>query len=177
MKKTRELRNVLILRRKTTRSTPVDVVKRLIQYQKQSQNVVTEGDEFWAVIDHDRHDLQAALKHAEKSRFPVRFVDSNPCFEIWLLLHHDSLQAHKGLAGCAEAGCESVIDFLERRFEPQYNKAKYDAAKYIDLVAFAIANAKFADFNPETRWLNQVGSRVYRLVQSIIDSSPNNPRN
>jgi len=35
-------------------------------------------------------------------------------------------------------------------------------------VYIAIRNARISDLNPETRWPNQLGTRVYVLVEEIV---------
>lgn len=50
------------------------------------------GDEFdqvWCVVDSDDFDLEAAAALA--AELDVRLAVSNPCFELWLLLHHAGL--------------------------------------------------------------------------------------
>ena len=59
----------------------------------------------------------------------------------------------------------------------QNNKGKWKAAKYMQMTNCAIENARKSDVKPNDRWLNQNGSRVYKLAQSIIDSSSHNPGN
>ena len=56
-----------------------------------------------------------------------------------------------------------------------YSKSKLKTSDYLPHISTAIENARKSDIRPNDRWLNQIGSRVYKLVQSIIDSSPNNP--
>ena len=172
LKELRELRNLSIVGRKATRSTPVDVVKSLINFQNNKINQVRKGDELWAVIDHDQHDIDAAIKRARKSKIPIQFADSNPCFEMWLIMHHGALSQHRGLEGAAgTGGCAKVVDYLKRHIDNNYNKCNYDAAKYVDLIATAIQNAESADTEPHDPLINNIGSRVYRLAQAIIDSS------
>lgn len=46
-----------------------------------------EGDEIWAVFDRDEHHcVPQAIKQCEYSKVGVAFSD--PCFELWLILHH-----------------------------------------------------------------------------------------
>lgn len=56
-----------------------------------------------------------------------------------------------------------------------YSKSNLKTSCYLPNVDAAIANARASDVKESDRWLNQIGSRVYKLAQSIIDSSPNNP--
>jgi RloB-like protein len=58
--------------------------KNLIMYA--STMSLEEFDEKWCVVDTDEFDLDDAARiAAEKS---VHLAVSNPCFELWLLLHH-----------------------------------------------------------------------------------------
>lgn len=42
----------------------------------------------WAVFDKDEHDVESAIALAEEEGIDVAF--SNPCFEIWALLHFEN---------------------------------------------------------------------------------------
>ena len=45
-----------------------------------------ESDQVWAVFDHDEHpDIQDAMATCRDNS--VEVADSNPCFELWLVLH------------------------------------------------------------------------------------------
>jgi hypothetical protein len=50
-----------------------------------------EFDEVWCVVDSDEFDLEPAVALAAK--LDVRLAVSNPCFELWLLLHHQDCTA------------------------------------------------------------------------------------
>lgn len=58
-------------------------------------------DSVWAVVDVDQHaTLNEAIAMA--SRAGVQVAVSNPCFEVWLLMHFENVRAHqssKDLAG------------------------------------------------------------------------------
>ena len=72
---------------------------------------------------------------------------------------------------------EKVIEALRKHIEPNYHKTKYNVSAYVERREVAIENAKNSDKCRNETWLNQIGSRVYKLVESIINSatSPNNP--
>ncbi|HTF07791.1 MAG TPA: RloB family protein, partial [Asanoa sp.] len=58
-------------------------------------------DQIWCVVDVDEFDIDAAV--VEARRAGVHLAISNPCFELWLLLHHDDCRgALRGVSGC---GC------------------------------------------------------------------------
>ncbi|WP_069472057.1 RloB family protein [Candidatus Marithrix sp. Canyon 246] len=99
---------------------------------------------------------------------------SNPCFELWLLLHIKSLEEYPDNA---------LDEFLENkkvsssrtRLEAElinllnsYNKSNLDTAQFLPFVKQAIERAKKLDTNPKQRWSNGLGTRVYQLVEKII---------
>ncbi|HQT89357.1 MAG TPA: hypothetical protein PK677_12500, partial [Acidiphilium sp.] len=57
---------------------------------------------------------------------------------------------------------------LFRKHHGSFNKSKFDAVSLIPKVPTAIANAKALDDRPKLRWPIKTGSRVYRLVESIL---------
>ena len=175
------LRNVRLLKKSRTRSSPLDVVKRL---EKQLGNRTNDhsdalDERYWAVFDTDRRPietLQSVSKRAAKKNICI--AASNPCFEIWLMLHQGAVADFSGLEGsAATGGCDKVVEFLKRHVDRNYDKSNYDASKYIEHIANAIKNANASDSKNTEAWMKNVSSRVYKLVQSIIDSSPNNPLN
>ena len=173
-----KLKNVRLLKRSKTKSSPNQVIARLDDYKsrRKKEHDVELVEEFWAVIDRDNwppETLARAAKRAERKGYKI--ADSNPCFELWLLLHLTSLDKCKGLAGSAEiGGAKKVLQTL-KEIDPGFDKTTYRAAEYVDKVETAIKNALKTDTERDTRWLNQIGSRVYKLALSIINSSPNNP--
>jgi hypothetical protein len=51
-------------------------------------NSFDEKDQVWAVFDRDEHpNHEAAVRMCEQNRVGV--ARSNPCFEVWLILHVD----------------------------------------------------------------------------------------
>ena len=53
---------------------------------KRRRNLFEEGDEVWAVFDRDEHERhEEAVRLCETNG--IRVARSNPCFEVWLILH------------------------------------------------------------------------------------------
>ena len=165
-------------------SAPSRVIRRLDEIRREHR--LYEGDELWLVLDKDRwKDTQLSEVTQLANQKGYKLADSNPCFELWLLVHHRSLSCYT----------QSELDELQenrkerfrakrRRLERElidicgsYNKRNLNTSDYMPFVSEAIANARSADSRPEDRWLNQIGSRVYKVVESIINSSnsTNNP--
>lgn len=155
------------------RSAPNHVIQRLDQIRR--KHGFYEGDMLWLVIDKDNWEarlLSEVARQAQQKGYHI--ADSNPCFEVWLTMHFHSIQESMKF-NCN--GYAVTCDEIERRLkqtdmDPSYRKSRIDTKKYFDRIETAIKNAKLADSQPNNRYLNQIGSRVYKLVQSIIDSSP-----
>ena len=163
-------------------SSPKHVIKRLNKISREYN--LAEGDELWLVIDKDRIEDRVLSEVAQQARQKgYHLADSNPCIELWLLLHHRSLNSY------TESELEEFKENKKERFRSSrrrlelelikvcgtYNKSNLNSSDYLPKVEIAIENARKSDVEPEDRWLNHIGSRVYKLAQSIIASSPNNP--
>ncbi|MFD7155331.1 RloB family protein [Kribbella sp. NPDC059898] len=99
-------------------------------------------DEVWCVYDVDEFDVAPAAREAARHRF--RVAVSDPCFELWLLLHHEDCAAF--LSGYRE------VERRLRKHLPKYDKTHLDFADYEDGVVDAIRRAeKLGDSrNPST---------------------------
>ena len=162
----RELRagNVDVLK-STTKTDPGSVRKRLANY-KPKDGDIRANDDLWLVIDKDEYDLDSIFSAADRRKY--RFADSNPCFELWLIMHCKALHQLPGLEGSAAVGgCDKVIEELRKRIEPNYQKTDYKVSCYIERLETAMNNAEKTDENKDAAWMNTVGTRVYKLADSI----------
>jgi hypothetical protein len=127
-----------------------------------------EIDEFWCVFDvewpRNHPGLAAAISQAERNG--VRLAVSNPCFELWLILH---FQDHGAWLNTAEA-CK-----LRQRLDGSTGKG-VDATRYLPFVTAASARAAQLDERHE-----QVGTRfprtnpssgMHRLLAAINSAEP-----
>lgn len=76
-----------VLPTEDSQSAPIHVMKRLDGFLDEYS--VEDGDTFWVCIDVDRwqtESLSAVLRKCIKNEYGVAI--SNPCFELWILLHH-----------------------------------------------------------------------------------------
>lgn len=159
-------------------SAPSHVIKRLDKIRREQK--LYEGDELWLVLDKDRwNETQLSEVAQLANQKGYKLAESNPCFEIWLLVHHRSLGSYTmSELNELQENRKERFRARRRRLELElidicgsYNKENLNTSDYIPFVTDAIANARNADSHPTDRWLNQIGSRVYKLAQSIIDSS------
>lgn len=115
-------------------------------------------DDVWCVVDVDQFDIEAALTEARRCR--INLAVSNPCFELWLLLHHADCRSH----------CTGYADVAARlkKHVPAYDKARLDFADYAPGVGEAVKRAR--DLKPTgVRHRDNPSTSVWRLVESITD--------
>jgi len=163
-----------VLEKESTASSPEDVLNALNAYAK--EYVLIEEDELWVVIDRDSWSAKmikniAQACHQKPGYF---FALSNPCFEFWLLLH---------VVEVASWTDEVKKEFFENekanktrtRLEKElinvlgsYNKRNPDLSHFLPHVQKAIDQARDLDVNQDSRWIDGLGTRVYRLVEKLI---------
>ncbi len=156
-------------------SSPKHVLASLSDFNNEYE--LGENDELWLVIDRDRWNvsmLSRVTQEARQKGFCV--ADSNPAFELWLLFHLRSLDDYncEELAALEEnkkTGNKTRLELELISICGSYSKSNLKTSCYLPSVDFAVANARVSDIKEDDRWLNQIGSRVYKLVESIIDSS------
>ncbi len=129
----------------------------------EAEGRIAPMDELWLVIDVDDRAgaLDAITAAAEEQGF--RTAVSNPCIELWLLLHHTDDIA--GIASCRD--CDERL----RQKLGVYKKAKLDTAPYTKpAIQRAVARARDLDGDGTSRWPAAVGSHVYRLLDALFAS-------
>jgi hypothetical protein len=151
-------------------SSPSHVVERLKAYQNAVEQDIQDGDEFWVLIDTD-HRFEGthlsgtleALRMARHSRFGVAI--SNPCFEIWLLLHHEKVNPH-----AAWDGCKSVEERL-RTILGSYRKAGIQPGQFPRrMLDTAIQNARELEESTGAAregWPKPVGTQIHKLFERL----------
>jgi hypothetical protein len=132
--------------------------KGLVEYARSlARRAPGEFDEVWCVVDLDEFDLTAA--EATAASAGVRLAVSNPCFELWLLLHFDDCTSHVDGAGDAARRL--------RRHLPAYDKSELDFADFSAGVPAAVSRARALDAG-ETVGPNP-STGVWKLVQGIVE--------
>jgi len=166
--------HVEVLERKQTASSPKHVLEQLDEFRK-NYKIKIDYDELWLVLDVDRWGEE---KLAEICRLALQkyyqLAISNPCFELWLLLHHRSLD---------EYSPETLVELRDNKKEGthrtrlerelftilgRYNKFNLQTEDFIPHICTAIQRAKTIDIHPEERWPNSLGTQVYRLAIRLI---------
>lgn len=157
-------------------SSPEHVLKQLNDYKRQYE--LESDDELWLVIDRDRW-TDAMLSHVAKECAQDDYLHvalSNPCIELWLLLHlvdATMLTSEEQRLWMENRRKSKNADpYLKVRLRQEmgsYHEADYDAPMLINHVEVAIERARALDANPADRWPQTLGTRVYRLAESVMN--------
>lgn len=179
--------NVDVVQRNPGESDPRQVLRDLVNHKKTRSRRFSNVIAYWMVIDNDgRADeiFDDVAKDAVANECHI--ADSNPCFELWLLFHKKSLDDYncselKELKSNKKPRARSSRRRLELELVKEfgsYNKKKLKTSDYIPNIGKAIENARKSDVCSCEAWMDRIGSRVYKLAESIIksDKSPHNPR-
>jgi RloB-like protein len=134
---------------------PFQVVEYASVYAKRSNR---DFDEIWCVVDVDEFDLEPTVQLARRSG--VQLAVSNPCFELWLLLHFEDSRGQ--LSQCAAAHKQIL------RFVPGYDKTRLDFRCFERGVGDAVQRAKALDPSGGRFELNPSTS-VWRLVERMME--------
>lgn len=177
--------NIDIVPRDYSRSDPMQVLDDMIEYKGQKSPRRSNVKAHWIVIDNDGRppdDMRKVIARATENDLFV--ADSNPCFELWLLLHRKPLSDYddseiEELKRNEKIGNRSRLEMELVKVCGEYNKSNIREKDFLRYVTTAINNAQKTDTKPKVPWMCQIGTRVYRLALLIRegDSSPHNPRN
>jgi len=169
--------HVEILKRNSTASSPVNALAFLDDFKKKYHLDLNKEDELWLIIDRDKWtpaELSAVASACQQKCYFLAV--SNPCFELWLLLHIKSINDYTNdeLASIAKnKHISHNRTFLEGELMKtlgSYNKSNPDTSKFLPYINTAISRARDLDIRPTDRWPNNIGTRVYLLAESIMNS-------
>ncbi len=165
--------HVEVLERLESASDPARILKILDQFR--STYKLRKGyDQLWLVIDVDRWGSQKLAAVSQQCvQKAYQLAVSNPAFEIWLLLHIRALDtySHEVQTEFLNNRKEGNRTRLEKEFVNllgSYNKVNLDMEFFSQHVLIAMRNTQIADRHPESRWPNELGTRVYVLVGEIL---------
>jgi hypothetical protein len=128
-----------------------------------------EGDQLWLVIDRDPQSWKPKMLNAvvrECAQKGHRVAVSNPCFEVWLLVHFEDL-AHAD-AGRRNQLLANADGLLKHAVASHLDPSLEYIDNFFPHTATAIARSRALDDRPRLRWPNGLGSRVYVLVEALM---------
>lgn len=150
---------------------PISLVRRAMEEKKKGEQDEKRDrgrahDEVWCVFDVDQH---RNLKHAVSlaREHGIHLAISNPCIELWFLLHyedqtafigrHDAQRAATGHTKCEKSLSGKALAALDGNYETAKQRARWLARKHEG------DDTLFPDNNPS--------SDVWQIVDSILRSS------
>jgi hypothetical protein len=162
-------------------SSPQSVLKRLNEYKEEYATEV--GDELWICIDADhwirdqhQRELSRVLQECRSKGYGVAI--SNPCFEIWLLMHFSEVDDDLLLELLGEDPAGDLTDTqrasircdtFEKRLRDVaggYNKSNVARLQITaQQVLKATERARRLDGNSDVP--NCPGTRVYKLIETL----------
>jgi RloB-like protein len=146
---------------------PFSLVSRAVETKKAEERDSRRGrgrarDEYWCVFDVDVHEkLIEAIDLA--ARNGIQLAISNPCIELWFLIHfedqfafierHDAQRAAKAHTRCDKTLTREALEALGERFPAAKDRARALESKHV-------GDGTPAPGNPS--------SDVWRIIDSII---------
>jgi len=126
---------------------------------------VTSNDSVWVVLDVDHHfdpthqkGTLEALQIAQENGYSVVF--SNPCFEVWLLMHTNHV-----LASVPLPSCEAIEAHLRKKWG-FFQKTNFDVERLRPCVRSAIAQSR-ANLNATQTPPINPGTQVHLLLEAL----------
>ncbi len=107
----------------TIAAKAAELARSLDRLQK-PQSSFEENDEVWAVFDRDQHpNYEGAIDRCHRAG--VRVGRSNPCFEIWLILHEEDYDKPDG---------RKAVQIRLEKLRPEYDRHSAKIPNCTDLV-------------------------------------------
>lgn len=139
-------------------SAPKWVVDRLVNFIEKEGANIKWGDQIWLVMDVDRWKENQLFEIAELClRERWGFALSNPCFEVWLLLHIKDIQDSDS------SSCQGFKKELS-----QVVKGGYSPDKFVTLVSDAISRCQSLEMDLNSPIPGTKTSRVYLVAEEML---------
>ncbi len=159
--------------RKGNLSAPKHVLNQMDSYRNEFS--LKTHDELCLVIDRDPQSWEEdAIAHVaqECSHKEYLLALSNPAFDLWLLLHHQDV----ALLPPAErdvlfANKNSAIKKALKKHVRGYSSSAPDIEQFWGHTEQAIERAQRLDIDPQSRWPNALGTRVYLILEKILSAT------
>lgn len=165
---------LVVLNRGDDNSSPANVHRQLKAFVEEYN--IEDDDQLWVVVDRDdwKEKMLAEVAQLCQQNDNLRFCMSNPCFELWLILHLEDVAAY------TDADKKELLEnprlsthgtwtkYRLRKLMGKYQEADYDPYQLLPYISTAIGRAEQLDENPKDRWPQGLGTRVYLLAKSIM---------
>lgn len=154
-----------------TNSAPKHVFAKLKSEAKDKYNF-GERDELWMIIDTDRWKNLQKIVDQCKTAGGMYVAISNPCFEIWLLMHISdfsrfSEEEKLAILKNKKQGNRRHVEKLLVGALGSFNKSNFETDLLLPNIHKAILQAKVLDSELE-EIPGGIGSHVYKVVEKLI---------
>lgn len=162
---------VILVPNPNDESSPDRVLARLQEYISNQEDFdAKNGDLACLVLDVDQHSTlgNTCDKATKKEKYEV-FV-SNPCFELWLLLHFKKLDDKKEkMKITKDQIIKQLGEFLLNKGQNGYSKDHYNPQVFVQekTINKAIVNAKQLIRNPNALIPRSPGTTIYKLIERL----------
>lgn len=156
------------------RSAPRHVLQRLDDFRRKYK--INEDDELWMVIDRDFHSW--TIKELSESRQlciqkNYKLGISNPCFELWLLLHLEDVnllsdKEKDKLKWNKRRGKRTHCEHLLCAHLGNYSKSHPDFSQLLPQVNTAIERADRLTNNGKVDLFESIGTNLQELVRKLL---------
>lgn len=171
---------VIVVPRDTTDSAPIHILNNLMDKLLDYDKLIS--DEVYVVIDRDAWKAKM-MADVEKTCFEkgFSFIVSNPCFELWLLLHVDDVSVYSAeekdlikqnkRVSRARKAKKHTEKLLSEKMAGFNKTSEASIKKFIPHVNMAIINAEKLNspYLTERGWPKEVGTQVHYLANKIIN--------
>lgn len=166
--------HVEVLHRDSNASNPENVYEQIRGFMAEYN--IEDDDQLWIVVDKDKWKdkmLSSVAQHCAQND-NLHFCVSNPCFELWLLLHIEDVASYSKEQRqelSINKKVNSQDTWLKKRMKDltgHYRESDYNAAALLLHIDTAIERARKLDVSPIDRWPQSIGTRVYLLALSIM---------
>ncbi|MCK5719429.1 MAG: AAA family ATPase [Thiomargarita sp.] len=150
-------------------SAPKYVKKMLDDFLQENKNYNFENDELWMVIDTDKwhkENLSELIQVCKQQNYLVAV--SNPCFELWLILHLATIEEIKNdieKSKNRSKKCKQLRGSIQQNL---HFAGIYE--EYMEFIPQAIEQARKLDaITPTVEFPENIYTQVYKLIEKITE--------
>ncbi|MBM3334999.1 RloB domain-containing protein, partial [Candidatus Sumerlaeota bacterium] len=151
---------VRVLPTEQGRSSPNHVFSSLSKFKREYE--LSADDQLWVMVDVDRWPKKMLAQVARGARQKgFRMAVSNPCFELWLYLHHSDID--RGKRYTSQEMKKELAELLGG-----YDPSDLQTEQFERHIEAALRRARALDVAPKERWPSNTGTHVYRVVNEVL---------
>ena len=160
------------LRIETLNCTATDP-QNLMNFALKQKHELDDEDDVWCVFDLDNSTNEAIQRAIKLAEDKIKVCLSNPCFELWYLLHFEYLDRN--------ISTKDVQNKLEKHIK-SYDKSKDYFKDILFKIDVAIKNAKKLNLKHETSKTELLSvksnpsTQVFQLVEHILETIKQNKK-